>query len=91
MDAGRHGALPSHMGREEEKSRKLPQVGEGTAHIRLFCEQGPGELHPALGHPDAAPACQDSSARLWMQGQGFPSLFAERKYGRLWGFYLLFC
>lgn len=74
--------LSHRKGREEEKSRRLPQVGEGTAHIRLFCEQVPEELHLALGHPDAGPGCQDSSARLWVQGQEFPSLFVERKYGR---------
>lgn len=70
----------SLSGREEEggeKSGKLPQVGEGTAHVRLFCEQVPQELHP-----DAGPGCQDSSTRLWVQGQEFPSLVAERKYGR---------
>lgn len=54
----------------------------GAAHIRLFSEQVPEELHLALGHPDAGPGCQDSSARLWMQGQELPSLFDGRKYGR---------
>lgn len=71
-----HGALSSHTGREVKRRRA------GAAHIRLFSEQVPEELHPALGHPDTGPGCQDSSARLWMQGQELPSLFDGRKYGR---------
>lgn len=67
-------ALSPRKGREEEKSRKLPQVGEETAHIRLFSEQVPEELHPALGHPDAGPGCQDSSAR-----PGVPKPFCWEK------------
>lgn len=82
-------ALSHRKEREEEKSRKLPQVGEGTAHIRLFYEQVPEELHPALGHPDPGPGCQGSCRLLLSKALGArPGVHKPFCWEKIWEAYV---
>lgn len=91
--AGRHGALPSRAAGEKEKRRrrrrrekdqKAARGGrENSAHqvvLLASARRAASGIQVLVLATRTHPGC--SSARLWLQGQEFPTLLSGREHGR---------